>query len=80
MKLMKISQLFCTHSVKPVVNKMLDVLAHADLSHEFVLIAVHASQLPNMSKDVLQTISQLEHIHTAQSVLHMTVNHKLHET
>ena len=59
---------------------MLDVLAHPDLSHEFVLVSVHACELSHMSKHILQTISQLEGVHITQSVLHMTVNHQLRQT
>lgn len=48
-----------THSVEPVVDQMLQVFAHPDLSHQLVLVAVHACQLTHMSEDVLQPISQL---------------------
>lgn len=50
-----------TYSVEPVVDEMLQVFAHSDLSHQLVLVAVHARQLPDMSKDVLQSIRQLKH-------------------
>lgn len=50
-----------THSVEPVVDEMLQIFAHPDLSHQFVLVAVHASQLTHMSEDVLQTIRQLQY-------------------
>ena len=48
-----------TYGVKSVVNEMFDVFTHSDLSHELVLVSVHSSQLTNMSKGVLKTISQL---------------------
>ena len=48
-----------TYSVKSVVNEMFDVFTHSDLSHKLVLVSVHSSQLTNMSKGVLKTISQL---------------------
>ena len=48
-----------THCVEAVVDDMLDVFAHPDLSHQLVLVAVHPSQLTHMGKDVLHTISQL---------------------
>ena len=41
------------------------VLAHAHLPHEPVLVAVHARELPDVGKDVLQTIGQLEGVHVA---------------
>ena len=49
-----------TYSVEPIVDEMLQIFAHPDLSHQLVLVAVHACQLTNMSKDVLQSISQLQ--------------------
>lgn len=39
---------------------MLQVLAHPDLSHQLVLVTIHASQLTNMGKDILQSICQLQ--------------------
>lgn len=48
-----------TYSVEPVVDEMLQILAHPDLSHQLVLVAVHSRQLTNMSKDILQPITQL---------------------
>lgn len=50
-----------TYSVEPVVDEMLQIFAHPDLSHELVLVAVHAGQLTNMSEDVLQPIRQLQY-------------------
>ena len=38
---------------------MFEVLAHADLPHQFVLVAVHPRQLPHVSKRVLDPICQL---------------------
>ena len=49
-----------TYSVEPVVDEVLDVLAHSDLSHELVLVSVHSSQLTNVREDVLKTISKLK--------------------
>lgn len=49
-----------THSVEAVVDEVLEVLAHADLSHQLVLVAVHASQLAHVGKDVLQPVCQLQ--------------------
>lgn len=39
---------------------MFQILAHPDLPHQFVLVAIHASQLTNMGKDILQSICQLQ--------------------
>lgn len=38
-----------------VVDEMLQVLAHAHLTHQTVLVAVHTGQLPHVGEDVLQT-------------------------
>ena len=47
----------------------LQVLAHADLAHELVLVAVHAGQLPDVREGVLQPVRQLERVHVAQAEL-----------
>ena len=39
---------------------MFEVLAHANLPHQFVLVAVHASQLANVCKYVLKSVRQLQ--------------------
>lgn len=43
---------------------MLQVFAHPDLSHQLVLVPVHACELTHMSEDVLQSVSQLQHRNT----------------
>lgn len=45
-----------TYSVEAVVDEMLEIFAHPDLSHQLVLVAVHSCQLTNVGKDVLQPI------------------------
>ena len=50
------------------------------LSHELVLVAIHASELADMSECVLQAVCQLEGIDVAKTVLHMGVDNKLCET
>lgn len=42
---------------------MLKILAHSNLPHELVLVPVHSSQLTHVTKNVLQTIRQLECVH-----------------
>lgn len=49
-----------TYSVEAVVDEMLEIFAHPDLSHQLVLVAVHSRQLTNVGKDVLQPIRQLQ--------------------
>jgi hypothetical protein len=45
---------------------VLEVLAHADLAHQLVLVAVHARQLAHVAERVLQPVSQLERVNVAQ--------------
>ena len=52
-------------------------LAHPDLSHQLVLVSVHAGQLPHMGEGVLQAICQLEGVHVPQPELHIRVHHQL---
>ena len=52
-------------------------LAHADLPHQLVLVAVHAGELPHVCKGVLQPVRQLEGIHIAQPELHIGVHYQL---
>jgi hypothetical protein len=63
--------------VESVVNQVLKILSHSDLSHEAILIPVHTSELANMSKDILQPICELECLNITQSILNMRVNDKL---
>lgn len=52
-----------SHRVEAVIDEMLQVLAHADLPHQLVLISIHAGQLPHMGKYILQSICQLQEKH-----------------
>lgn len=56
-----------THSVEAVIDEMFQVFAHADLSHQLVLVAVHARQLSHVSKDILQPVGQLQDKETHSS-------------
>ena len=55
---------------------MFEVFAHSDLPHQFVLVAIHSSQLTNVSKRVLKTVGQLESIDVAKAILNMRVNYE----
>lgn len=63
-----------TYSIEPVVDQMLEILAHSDLSHQFVLVAVHASELAHMREYVLQPVRQLERVYVIQAVLDVRVH------
>ena len=58
------------HSVEPVVDEMLQVFTHADLSHQLVLVAVHACQLTHVGKDVLHSISKLKQTQKPNPIMH----------
>ena len=53
---------------------MFEVFAHANLTHQFVFVAVHSGQLADVGKNVLQPVRQLVRAHIAQPVLHMAVH------
>lgn len=46
---------------------MLEVLAHADLAHQPVLVTVHSGTLTGMCRRALQAISELERVHVAKA-------------
>lgn len=55
--------------VESVVDQMLQVLAGSDLSHQAVLVSVHACQLTDVGEDILQAISKLEGVNITQPVV-----------
>lgn len=58
---------------------MLEILAHPDLPHQLVLVAVHPGQLSHVSEDVLQSVRQLERVHIVQTVLDVRVYYQLRQ-
>jgi hypothetical protein len=56
---------------------VLEVLAHADLPHELVLVAVHAGELADVREDVLDAVRQLERVHVVEPVLDVRVHDQL---
>lgn len=58
---------------------MLQILAHPDLPHQLVLVAVHAGQLADMREYVLQPVGQLERVHVVEAVLDVRVDDQLRE-
>ena len=67
-------------SVESIVNNVLEILAHSNLLHQLVLVSVHSSQLPEMTEDVVKTISELEGVEVSKSILHVRVSHDLHHS
>lgn len=63
--------------IEAIVDEVLQVFRHSDLSHELVLVTVHARKGANMRKDVLNGISQLEGINITKPVLDMGIDDKL---
>src|SRR5690606_12427152 len=66
--------------VEAVIDEMLQIFAHSNLSHQLVLVTVHASELTNVGKNVLKTIGQLKSVNIVETVLNMTVHNQLGET
>ena len=64
-----------TYGVEAVVDEVLQVLTHADLSHQLVLVAVHASQLTHVGKHILQAVRQLQH--TTHVSTYVTCSNKM---
>lgn len=56
---------------------MLQILAHPDLPHQLVLVAVHARQLADVRENVLQTVGQLERVNVVQAILDVRVDDQL---
>ena len=59
---------------------MLEVLGHAYLPHQLILVPVHTGQSTDMRKDILQRVGELEGVDVAQTVLHVSVDDELGET
>jgi EAL domain-containing protein (putative c-di-GMP-specific phosphodiesterase class I) len=66
-----------TYRVESVVDDVFEIFAHSDLSHQLVLVTVHAGQLAHMGKDVLKTIRQLKGVHVVKTILHVGVHDQL---
>jgi hypothetical protein len=56
---------------------MLEVLAHPNLPHELVLVAVHAGELSHVGEHELKTIGELEGVDVAEAVLDVRVDDEL---
>lgn len=63
--------------VEAVIDQVLQIFAHSDLSHQLVLVAIHSRQLPNVSEDVLQSVGELEGVHVVQPILDVGINDEL---
>ncbi len=66
--------------VEPVVNDMLDIFGHSDLSHDSILITIDASELSQMSIHVLEPIIELEGIDISKPILDITINNKFNNS
>ena len=65
--------------IEPVVNQVLEVLAHPDLAHQTVLIPIHPRQLSHMGERILEAVCQLECVNVAESVLDVRIYNQLGE-
>mmetsp|Transcript_31758 Transcript_31758/g.36107 ORF Transcript_31758/g.36107 Transcript_31758/m.36107 type:complete len:278 (-) Transcript_31758:415-1248(-) len=66
--------------IESIVNQMLKIFAHSDLSHQSVFVTIHTSELTNMCENILQTVSKLEGIDVTQPILDIRVDNQFHET
>ncbi len=69
-----------TYCIESVVYDMLQILAHSNLPHQLIFIAVHPCKLAHMSKGVLKTICKLERIHITQAILNMGIHYQFSKT
>jgi hypothetical protein len=66
-------------SIEAIIDEMLQVLCHSNLPHELVLVTVHACKGPNMRKNILKSIRELERVDVAKTVLDMRINDELRQ-
>jgi hypothetical protein len=64
-------------SVESVVDQVLEILAHSDLTHQTVLVTVHARQVTDVSEGVVNSVGELEGFDVAQAVLHVSIEDEL---
>ena len=60
--------------IEPMADQMLEVLRHAHLPHELILVSVHACQGTNVSKNILQGVNQLEGVDIVETELNVSIN------
>mmetsp|Transcript_3880 Transcript_3880/g.8478 ORF Transcript_3880/g.8478 Transcript_3880/m.8478 type:complete len:333 (+) Transcript_3880:5507-6505(+) len=65
--------------VEAIVDEVLEILAHTDLAHQPILVAIHARQLADVRKNILQAVCQLIGVNVAQSILNVRVDDELRQ-
>ncbi|SRR6266436_376514 len=65
--------------IEAIVDEVLQVFRHSDLSHELVLVTVHARKGANVRKNILKGVRELEGVNIAEPVLDMRINDKLRQ-
>ena len=65
--------------IEAIIDEVLQVFRHSDLSHELVLVTVHARKGTNVRKDILEGICELEGVNITKPVLDMGINDKLRQ-
>jgi hypothetical protein len=65
--------------IEAIVDEVLQVFRHSDLSHELVLVTVHARKGTNVREDILKSIRELEGVNIAKPILDMGINDKLRQ-
>ena len=58
---------------------MLQVLRHPNLTHELVLVPVHARERADVREDVLDGVGELESVDVAETVLDVRVDDEFGE-
>jgi hypothetical protein len=67
-------------AIESIVDDVLDILAHANLTHDAIFVSIETRQLTDVREDVLQTIRQLKRIDITQPILYVRVDDQLRET
>ena len=65
--------------IEAIVDEVLQVFRHSDLSHELVLVTVHARKGANVREDILKGIRELEGVNIAKPVLDMGIDNELRQ-
>mmetsp|Transcript_3343 Transcript_3343/g.8103 ORF Transcript_3343/g.8103 Transcript_3343/m.8103 type:complete len:350 (-) Transcript_3343:723-1772(-) len=63
--------------VEAIVNQMLQILAHPNLTHQPILVPVHPRQLSDVCEDVLKTVCKLECVYVSETILNVRIYHQL---
>jgi hypothetical protein len=63
--------------IEAIIDEVLQVFCHSDLSQELVLVMVRAHKGTNGCKDILKGICELEGVSLAKTVLDISINNEV---